>query len=450
MTRTPTRRRDTKRPLQHALTGLAVVAVLVACTVFALRSASGVPGVPQRTMTALIPDAGTLRSHNLVMVAGVREGEVLEVAPSKGGTRVRFKLDGDTERLPVDTRAAVRGQGLLGTRYLELIPGSSPRTLDDGATIRAARDGLSYGASDALETFDRETRGAFRGMAEGLSGGLLGRGRQLNGAIARLPRVMREYNRFAAPLLADRPALRRLVPSLAQGMAALDAGGEDLARALAPTAQALTPFVEHEDSLHATLEQAPAALDATRAGVDAGRQLLAGARALSHAASDALPAAPAGLRETTALLREADRPLDHTRALLAGTRPAVPAALRVTSSLEPVLDPTRRALVDLRAPTETLGAHGCDVINFADNWRSFVGHAVPSSSRTGVGPLTAARIGVVVGVDSVLGSTVGSSRSHPALTEREHIYPKPCAFGPNTYDSTGLEGLGHDRKSTGP
>jgi virulence factor Mce-like protein len=424
-------RRESKRPVVVALTGLVVLAGIALVALIAARSPNGLPLVDYRTFYVSVPDPGNLQPHNEVRINGVRVGQVMKPQARDGRALMEVKLDPGTPALPADTKPVVRARGLLGQRYLELVPGKSQTMLADGATIEGGPTSLSYGVPDALNTFDVETRGALGHMLTGFGTGLLGRGDELNRAIEAAPPLGRQFEDVAAAVFAREGAAGRLLPSLRAGGSALDAAREDIAGSFSDASAALRPFNDRRQALQDTLEEAPPALSVAGPALEEGRHLLAATRSVAVAVNDTLPGAPAALRATTALLRESRVPLDRTAALLRTARPAVPAVLRITRSALPVLRPLERALDDLQPVVRAAGEHGCAIDNFAENWRSALGYGIPKpdggvllpSGR--IGGLGTFRITAVFGPAAVQ----GGDAPPPALS-RPNAYPGPCEYSP--------------------
>ena len=119
---------------------LPIVVAVVALMLLASQ-ASALFGV-RRTFTAELPDAAGLRAGDDVQVAGIAVGEVRKVAAVGDRVEVEFRLDDDV-RLTDDTRTEVKLATLLGTRFLDLTPGTG-HALADGGTIALSRAYGSY------------------------------------------------------------------------------------------------------------------------------------------------------------------------------------------------------------------------------------------------------------------------------------------------------------------
>lgn len=429
LSRNRRRRSEIKRPLYVLLSGVGVIGLLLIMFAVAVRAPNGVPFVPYRTVYASVPDPGNIAPHNDVRIAGVRVGQVINLTSRDQRALVKLQLD-PGQKVPNDTSVFVRGQGLLGARFVELRPGTSKQALPDGATIRGGAQSLTYGVPDALNTFDGKTRVRLSAALSGLGEGVLGRGRDLNAALHAAPPDGRDFQTVTGALLARPGAAGRLAPSLESTTMALDASREDMARGLAPTAKALQPLVDQRDALARTLEEAPPTLDVARSGLTEGRRLLGAARTLAAAASDTLPAAPPGLRATTALLRQSHAPLGRAASLLREAQPTVPAVLDVVHRASPLLEPARRLLDKVLPVVRSTGAHGCDIHNFGKGWRSLLGFGAPGPGPQStplpnglIGPLDALRITPVVST-----STAQGIATDPKPLAQYEPYSPPCKY----------------------
>lgn len=398
------------------------LALILAIVYVAVTSYSGVPGRSYRTMYVEVPQTGNLILHDQVRIGGVRVGQVLGTdTDDSGNARVKLQLDQGTH-LSTDTAVAIRANGLLGARYVELVPGTKTAQLADGATIRGGAGSLSFGVSEALDTFDRQTRGALGTAVRGLGTGLVGRGQELNDTVRIARRAMPRFKLLADTVLARTGAPARLLPSLERGMTPLDANRQAIGDLFAPASTALAPFVDRRSAVQRVLEQAPATLAVADAGLRAGTPLLQAARAVADSAERTLPYAPASLRSATRLLRTSRTPLDRAGALLDEIKPTVPAALRLTRALNPVL-PALRTFTDRTSPMlRTIAPFGCDITNFATIFRSMTGFGGGGGEGPN-GPAMAFRL-------QVIAPALGESARipDPAGLVRRDGYPAPCTY----------------------
>jgi phospholipid/cholesterol/gamma-HCH transport system substrate-binding protein len=94
-------------------------------------------------LSAEFAEIGGLKERAPVVVSGVKIGRVkrIELTPD---LRAVVVLDVDSHyRLPVDTSAAIRTEGLLGQQFVALEPGAEEELLQDGGQIAYAESALS-------------------------------------------------------------------------------------------------------------------------------------------------------------------------------------------------------------------------------------------------------------------------------------------------------------------
>src|SRR3712207_1339891 len=79
-----------------------------------------------------------------VRIAGVRVGSVTEtrIDPQTFSAELTMRVDGGL-KLPDDTSAEVTSEGLLGGRYVSLVPGGSEKMLADGGRITQTQGSVS-------------------------------------------------------------------------------------------------------------------------------------------------------------------------------------------------------------------------------------------------------------------------------------------------------------------
>ncbi|WP_354700080.1 hypothetical protein DSM112329_00343 [Paraconexibacter sp. AEG42_29] len=431
-------RRDTPSVRRVLLSGLATLAAAAALIALGISSYNGVPGRDYKTVYVDVPKVGYLNVHDPVRIAGVRVGQVKSTdVTADGQAQVKVQLEPDVE-LPAGTTAAIRANGLLGARYVQLIPAATSgdgATMADGSTIRTREDVLSFGVPETLETLDAGARGGLGTTVDTLGQGMLGSGEQLSRGLHSAALTTTPFFGLRDRLLAPGTQLAELVPSLNRGMTPLDASRRDIAATLPPLADAVQPFIDRRDAVRETLEKAPGALTAADSGLARGRRLLRSADALATAAHRTLPTVPAGLRRTAALLREAPTPLNRTRSLLSEADETVPAVLKLTKAIPPVLPKAEHALKTASPILDELAPSGCDFINLWTTFRSMTGFGINGSGPGG--PTMMFRAAVVPSPEVLSGT--GGITPKPGTPTR-NAYPAPCRFGPSEYPTTTLAG----------
>jgi virulence factor Mce-like protein len=378
-----TRRRDVESPWRTSVKGLIVLAVIGFFVYVGVSSYNGVPFRHYRSLTVEVSDTGNLIEHDPVRIAGVQVGQVTGESATRGGrARVSLQIDPGT-RIPQGTQVMIRTNGLLGARYVQLIPSTSRRLLPSGALIVGTAGTLTDGVPEALDALDAKTRSALGSMLNGLGAGVLGQGESLHAAIGDAAPAAESFTELAQSILAPPGAAARLLPALDSTMAPLDAARGPIAVLLAPASRALAPLVSERPQVRASITAAPSALSTAAGGLNTGDALLASATALADAARETLPLLPAGLRQATTLLRTSPVPLQRGDALLRELRPTIPATLEVTRALDPVLAPLRQGLVNLQPMLVYTGQRGCDIENFGVTLRSMTGYGGVGSGPIG-------------------------------------------------------------------
>jgi hypothetical protein len=132
--------------------------------------------------------------------------------------------------------------------------------------------------------------------------------------------------------------------------------------------------------------------------------------------------APEALRQTQALLSEADTPLQQAGALAKRVPPVVPPVLRLAHAAEPELPRLTRTLVAGLPPLRTLAPRRCDVLGWASNWASMLSWGVDGGGA--IGPLNVFRLELIGNNHSLGGAvrTLGPEHGN-------NPYPAPCEAG---------------------
>lgn len=118
-------------------------------------------------LNVVFDNAGGLDRKTPVYIAGVQVGNINDIKLE--GYKAKLKLlirEGVT--VPTDSRIAIKSQGLLGDKYLEVIPGANPKFLARGDDIRDVItspdfDRLFERIDTAAKNFG-DTMGEFKGL----------------------------------------------------------------------------------------------------------------------------------------------------------------------------------------------------------------------------------------------------------------------------------------------
>jgi len=95
------------------------------------------------TVNAHFHRVGTIQLGAPVKVAGVTVGRVASIGLDKNNFQVVMDLTiEDGLKLPNDTKASITTDGLLGGKYVKLMPGQAKQYLAPGARIAETKDAL--------------------------------------------------------------------------------------------------------------------------------------------------------------------------------------------------------------------------------------------------------------------------------------------------------------------
>ena len=131
------------RNIVETILGAAVIIVAGGFLTWAYsRSDVGDPG--GYTLIAKFDRVDGLDVGGDVRVSGIKVGRVLaqELDVESFRAVVTFSVDSDV-RLPTDSSAAIASSGLLGGKYLALVPGAEDIELDDGEEVTLTQSSIN-------------------------------------------------------------------------------------------------------------------------------------------------------------------------------------------------------------------------------------------------------------------------------------------------------------------
>jgi phospholipid/cholesterol/gamma-HCH transport system substrate-binding protein len=144
----------------ETLVGAVVLAVAVSF-IFIAYSGGRVKNVDGYMLTAKFDRVDGLNIGSDVRVSGLKVGKVLDqtINPKTFQAVITFAV-AEEIKLPKDSSAEIIGDGLLGSKYLALVPGGSQAIFKDGDEIAHTQSAISiesliakvmFGASDSNE-----------------------------------------------------------------------------------------------------------------------------------------------------------------------------------------------------------------------------------------------------------------------------------------------------------
>ena len=253
------------------LIGAVTLLVAIIAVFVSYGANNGLPFVPSYRLKAEVPNGAKLVKGNEVRAGGFRVGIVQDI---KSGRRtvngeeraiavLDLRLDKKIEPLSVDSSLSVRPRSALGLKYVELIPGRSKETYQDGDTIPLSRAGENAPElEDVLSTFEPKTRDDARTSLEGFGNAIAGRGEAVNVTI----RELEPFTRYLLPVMRNlssrRTELRNFFPSLGAAAAQAAPVAEIQARWFGEMATTFAAISRDPQALRETIEETPPTLEA--------------------------------------------------------------------------------------------------------------------------------------------------------------------------------------------
>ena len=253
------------------LIGSVTILIAIVAVFISYGANNGLPFVPSYKLKAELPNGAKLVKGNEVRAGGFRVGLVEDIKSGRktvnGKERaiavLDLKLDKQIEPLSKDTTLLVRPRSALGLKYVELIPGRSKQTYQDGDTIPLSRASANAPElEDVLSMFPPQTRDDARKSLEGFGSSIAGRGPAINTTI----RELEPFTRFLLPVmrnLSDRDTeLRNFSPSLGRAAAEAAPVAEVQARWFGDMATTFAAIGRDPQALRETIEESPPTLEA--------------------------------------------------------------------------------------------------------------------------------------------------------------------------------------------
>lgn len=122
----------------------AVVLVVAAVFLFFAYSTSQIRSVSGYQVTAAFDRIEGIREGSDVRISGIKVGSVVgeQLDPKTYLAVVRMSIE-PSIKLPTDTMAQIASNGLLGDKYLSLVPGGADETIPPGGQIKFTQPAMS-------------------------------------------------------------------------------------------------------------------------------------------------------------------------------------------------------------------------------------------------------------------------------------------------------------------
>ena len=133
-----------KRSLAEILTGFVVLAIAASFLGYAVTSTGRSLSGAGMNLTAKFDRIDGLGQGADVRIAGVKVGQVVaqRIDPESFLAVLTLRVDAGL-KLPHDTSAEISSEGLLGGKYVALVPGGDTRILRDGSEITITQSAIN-------------------------------------------------------------------------------------------------------------------------------------------------------------------------------------------------------------------------------------------------------------------------------------------------------------------
>ena len=147
----------------------AVVLVIAALFLFFAYSTSQVRRTAGYEVTASFDRIDGVRDGGDVRISGIKVGSIVSqtLDPKTYLAVVRMTID-PSVKLPTDTVAQIASSGLLGDKYLSLVPGGAEDTIPAGGRIQFTQPAISLESLIGQYIFSNQQQGSKDGQSPAL------------------------------------------------------------------------------------------------------------------------------------------------------------------------------------------------------------------------------------------------------------------------------------------
>jgi virulence factor Mce-like protein len=356
------------------LVGSMMLIVTVMGVLLSYNANKGLPFVPTYQIFAEVPDAAKLTAGGSeARIGGARVGLVKEIdpLPAQDGKPVRARLlldlQEDQSGLPVDTEVRVRPRSILGSKFLDIIPGKSKQTIPPGGTIPIEQVQPIVELEEAFNIFDDETSQGLRTGITNLGDALAGRGADLNETVAEVAKAMPPAQRVLGVLADPTTELEGFIKGVAATSRALEPVAPQLSSMLSNGATTLEAVSAASPALGEAIEELPRLNVSATTALRAARPVLVDAGTIAKALRPGTRYLPTAARGLTSTLKTATPVLGRSLALskrlraaltslgkLAG-EPTAAGTVRLLTTTVSTLDRTLQTLLPVQKTCNTLG-----------------------------------------------------------------------------------------------
>jgi phospholipid/cholesterol/gamma-HCH transport system substrate-binding protein len=202
-----------------------------------------------------------------VRVAGVQVGKITEVKLENGVAIVTMDLDPQWKKkldVKSDATALLRPRTGLKDMFIELDPGGSGTTLNDGDTIPVQNTAPDIDPDEILSALDTDTRAYLQLLINSAGKGLKGHGNDLNLTFKALDPTYRDLARVSTAIAERRQQLKRLIHNYGQLTNTLADTDGAIRRLVNSSDAVFRAFASEDQNISLAVSKLPATLNQTR------------------------------------------------------------------------------------------------------------------------------------------------------------------------------------------
>jgi virulence factor Mce-like protein len=289
------------------------------------------------------PEAVGLIDNVDVRASGLPVGTVrnVEIDERRGRALATIELEARYAPLASDSRAILRRKTLLGETFVEIAPGSSSAPkLPDGGRLDDSRVAGTVELDEIFQTYDPNTRRAFKIWQRELGTALGDRGESLNNALGQLPEFAENGADLLGVLDEHESALRGLVRDTGEVYSALSQDERQLRRLITGSHGVFRQTAAEREDLATAFQIFPTFLVESKATLERLKSFSANTRPLVRDLRPVMRELQPTVRSLRALAPDLKRFFGNFDQQITASRRGLPA-------LRETLDETRPLLASL-------------------------------------------------------------------------------------------------------
>lgn len=345
------------RSFQYGIGGIVVIGILVFLT---FSAQYGLPLYPKTYVKAAFADVDQLALKDPVRQNSKGIGRVYDIAYENGQAIVTLQVElGSDYAVYKNATAKVQDQSAVGSKFVELNPGSPDAGPLGGEVIPQEQTTSSRDVYQVLSIFDQPTRTATQGFLQQFGGGLAGQAQNFSDFLNKAPDTLNDLGAVSAALASPEADLPSLLNAADRLSSRFQGREQEIASLINQTESTFSAIaVDNGAALANTLQRAPAALDEVRTAMDSLNEPFAETRAAmtdlesaGRSLGDAEDSTRGMLRDGVPVLYDVDGVADQ----------AVPAIEDLTPAFadaRPLAPMAAEAITKFSTPLQAMAPYG--------------------------------------------------------------------------------------------